>query len=300
MMNGYIKPPKMAMNFSESKSEIKLRSKNIFDNSGKSSGKIILVIIAIIVVLAGVLFAVFSKKTVNLTDKYELGKEVSVDLNGDGTKEKVYYGTDDFRINDVSYKNDIFYMLYENNPMEDYFIIADTDINDNQREIVIRVDGPSNDPEGHFFTFDGERLSYLGSVPSNLDVDDFDGNGNISGDLRLNILQTWWAPAKWELDENRNIVLKEQYVYFPYQPEEGNEIVLLRDLPVHENLNDSSQPKIVSPQKVKITKTDNKQFCYLEAEDGTKGWFMVNDFWKIGELDNISETEVFDNLCMAD
>lgn len=28
--------------------------------------------------------------------------------------------------------------------------------------------------------------------------------------------------------------------------------------------------------------------------------FRVNDFWKIGELDNISETEVFDNLCLAD
>lgn len=28
--------------------------------------------------------------------------------------------------------------------------------------------------------------------------------------------------------------------------------------------------------------------------------FRINDFWKIGELDNISETEVFDNLCLAD
>lgn len=148
--------------------------------------------------------------------------------------------------------------------------------------------------------YNGERLEYLGSVSSNVEVDDFDGNGSISGDLRLNILQTWWAPAKWEFDGNGNVVLKEQYMYYPYQPEEGNEVVLLRDLPVHENLTDSKQPTIVSPQKVRITKTDNKQFCYLEAEDGTKGWFMVNDFWKIGELDNISETEVFDNLCLAD
>lgn len=299
-MNKYIKPPKMSMSFSESKSEIKLRFKNIFDNFGKSSGRIMLVIIVIVLVFVGVMFAFSSKEVVNFTNKYELGKEISVDLNDDGIEERIYYGLDDFRVNGVSYKNDILYMVYENNPMEDYFIVADTDVTDSQKEIVLRVDGPSSDPEGHFFMYNGERLEYLGSVPSNVEVDDFDGNGSISGDLRLNILQTWWAPAKWEFDGNGNVVLKEQYIYYPYQPEEGNEVVLLRDLPVHENLTDSKQPTIVSPQKVRITKTDNKQFCYLEAEDGTKGWFMVNDFWKIGELDNISETEVFDNLCLAD
>lgn len=308
--NGYIKPPRMSMNFSENKVEIKKRFRNILDNSGKSSGKIMLALVCVVVIFAG-LFIAFSmnknedgkvenNKTSGSTAKYNIGKEVSVDLNGDGIAEKIYYGLDDFKVNDVSYKNDIIYMVYENSPMEDYFIIADTDENDSRKEIVLRVDGPSADPEGIFFTYDGNKLVYCGSVPSDLDVEDFDGKGNISGNLRLDILQTWWAPAKWELDDNGNVVLVEQDMYYPYQPDEEYSITLTKDLPVHEKLTDSKQPTIIPPQKVKITRTDNKQFCYIEAEDGKKGWFFVEDFAKLPEVNGEYAYDVFENLCMAD
>lgn len=303
--NGYIKPPRMAMSFSENKVEIKKRFKNILDNSGKSSGKIMLMLICIIVVFAGVFVAFSMNKNDNTekeqpTTKYNVGKEIKADLNGDGITEKIYYGLDDFKVNDVSYKNDILYMVYENNPLDDYFIIADTDERDTKKEIVLRVDGPSDDPEGIFFTYDGNKLVYCGSVPSYLDVEDFDGKGNISGTLRLDILQTWWAPAKWEFDDSGNVVLAEQDMYYPYQPDEEYSITLTKDLPVHEKLTDSKQPTIIPPQKVKITRTDNKQFCYIEAEDGKKGWFFVEDFAKLPEVNGEYAYDVFENLCMAD
>lgn len=307
---GYIKPPNMSMNFSENKAEMKKRFQNILDNSGKGSGKIMLILVGVAVILAG-LFIAFSmskngdekvenKKVANSTVKYDVGSEINVDLNGDGITEKIYYGLDDFRVNDVSYKNDIIYMVYENNPMDDYFIVADTDEKDSRKEIVLRVDGPSSDPEGHFLTFDGDKLAYCGSVSSDLDADDFDGKGIIFGNLRLDILQTWWAPAKWKLDNSGNIALVDQDIYYPYQPDEEYEVVLKKDLPVHEELTDSKQPTIIPPQKVKITKTDNKQLCYIEAEDGKKGWFFVENFAELPEVNGEYAYDVFENLCMVD
>ena len=77
-------------------------------------------------------------------------------------------------------------------------------------------------------------------------------------------------------------------------------MLLKEELPVCENLTDSKQKQVVKPQEVKITRTDNKRFCYLEAKDGTTGWFEVTDFFKLVDLDNKLATDVFEGLIMAD
>lgn len=307
-MKKYIEPPRMSLNFSETKKDIKKRLSNILNNSGKCKGIVAFLIVLVFIAIIGVFVTVShdgadliknDDKTVFAT-RYELGKEAKIDLDGDGNSETVYYGLDDFKVNGVSYRTEIESRVYEDSPYEDYFMIADVSDTDGQKEIVLRVDGPSDDPQGHFYTYKNNRLEYLGSVPSNLDVDAFDGKGEISGFLRLNVLQTWWAPAKWGFDLNGNIALKVQDIYYPVQPQEGYELVLKESLPVHESLTDSKQSIMMSPQKVKITETDNKQFCFVEAEDGTSGWFEVYDFFKIKELDGKIATDVFENLCMAD
>lgn len=311
-MKNFIKPPKMSMNFSENKEGMKKRFSNILNNSGKSKGIIALICFLILVVGVGVFVAV-SRESSNIkindepannkstvATRYEVGKEASVDLDGDGSEETVYYGLDDFKINGVSYKSEIEDRIYGDNPYDDYFMVADTLDTDGQKEIVLRVDGPSSDPQGHFYTYKNNGLEYLGSVPSDLDVKDFNGKGEISGLLRLDILQTWWAPAKWGFDKNGKIIKLAQNLYYPIQPEEGYELVLKESLPVHEKLTDSSQPTMMAPQKVKITITDNKQFCYIEAADGTKGWFAVDNFFELPELEGKYATDVFENLSMAD
>lgn len=230
--------------------------------------------------------------------QYRLGKEIAVDLNGDGKDESVYYGLDDFRINGTSYRNDaLLTNVYEDNPSEGFFIIADTNINDKQKEIVLKVNGPSDDPAGYFYLYNN-KLEKLGSVDSYITDKSFDGKGNIYGNVRLNILQTWWAPEVWKL-ENGKIARDEQKIYYPIQSAE-QEITLNVDLPVLENLTDSKQPTVMKPQKVKITATDNKQFCYVDGEDGTKGWFEVKDFYLVVAVDNKPATDVFTGLVMAD
>ena len=205
---------------------------------------------------------------------------------------------DDFRINGVSYRNDALLTdVYEDNPSEGFFIIADTNMNDKQKEIVLRVEGPSDDPVGYFYSYNN-KLEKLGSVNSYITGTSFDGKGNIYGDVRLDILQTWWAPEVWKL-ENGKIIRDMQKIYYPIQPDE-QKITLNVDLPVLENLTDSKQPIIMKPQKVKITATDNKHFCYIEGEDGTKGWFEVKDFYNVVAVDNKPATDVLTGLVMAD
>lgn len=225
-----------------------------------------------------------------------LGSTVEIDLDGDGKKETVFYSLNDFKINGVSYKNAI-EDVYLDNPVTDVFIIADIDKQDKQKEIVLKSDGPSDDPAAYFFTYKN-GLFRLGKAETSLNYQSFDGEGNFYGDVRLNILQTWFAPESWSLKDNK-IVRNTDHIYYPNQSFD-NKVYLKEELPVVDNFLDSKQPKIVKPQEVRITRTDNKAVCYLEAADGTTGWFMVTDFFKIVELDNKIATDVFDGLCMAD
>lgn len=243
-------------------------------------------------------------KGVERTDRSEnsvakeiaIGSTVEVDLDGDGKNETVYYSLNDFRINGVSYKNAIT-DVYMDNPVTDTFIIANINKNDKQKEIVLKTEGPSDDPAAYFFTYKN-GLVRLGKAETELNYTSFDGEGNFYGNVRLSILQTWFAPESWSLRDNE-IVRNTDHIYYPIYSL-SNKVYLKEELPVVDNFLDSKQPKIVKPQEVRITRTDNKSGCYLEAADGTTGWFMVTDFFKIVELDNKIATDVFDGLCMAD
>jgi len=232
----------------------------------------------------------------SIAKEVNLGETISIDLDGDGKLENIYYSLEDFKINDVSYKKEI-EDVYLDNPEQHTFIIVDLDKKDNQKEIVLKVEGPSDDPATHFYTYK-DGLIKLGKAETALNYTSFDGEGNFYGDVRLDILQTWFAPETWSLKDNK-IVRNTDHIYYPNQYI-GSRVILKEELPVHENLTDSKQPTIVKPQEVKITRTDNKKFCYLEAEDGTTGWFEVTGFFKIVALDNKIATDVFDGLCMAD
>lgn len=232
----------------------------------------------------------------SIAKEINLGETVSVDLDGDGKLENIYYSLDDFKINEVSYKKDI-EDVYLDNPDQHTFIVVDLDKKDNQKEIVLKVEGPSDDPVAHFYTYKNGLIK-LGKAETALSYTSFDGDGNFYGDVRLDILQTWFAPETWSLKNNK-IVRNADHIYYPNQYI-GSKVILKKELPIHENLTDSTEPIIVKPQEVKITRTDNKKFCYLEATDGTAGWFEVADFFKIVELDNEIATNVFEGLCMAD
>ena len=225
-----------------------------------------------------------------------IGETIRIDLDGDGKAEKVFYSLDDFQINDISYKKDI-EDVYLDYPNEQTFIIADIDKNDKQKEIILKVEGPSNDPAAHFYTYKNGLIK-LGMAATSLNYNSFDGEGNVYGNVRLDILQTWFAPETWSLKGN-GIVRNTDHIYYPIQFV-GSRVILKEELPVYESLTDRKQKTTIKPQEVKITRTDNKDFCYLEAADGTTGWFEVTEFFLMVDLGNKPATDVFDGLFMAD
>ena len=76
-------------------------------------------------------------------------------------------------------------------------------------------------------------------------------------------------------------------------------LVLLAEVTVYEERSESSRSVIMKPQEVKNVATDMKEWIFLEAEDGTKGWLRVVQL-KIPSLGNKSTSAVFDGLNMAD
>ena len=235
-----------------------------------------------------------SRNENSIAKEVRLENTVEVDLDGDGKNEKVFYSLDDFKINDVSYKKDIETLVYEDNPDEYSYIIVDLDKSDNQKEIVLKSEGPSDDPSAHIFTYKN-GLVKLGGLPAFVSYyDSFDGKGNIYADVRLDILQTWFAPETWSL-KNNEIVRNTDHIYYP----RPRTVTLKVDLPVYKDMN-SKETTIIKPQKVTITQTDNKQFCYLEAEDGSKGWFKVKGYSELPDLDNAHAWDAFDGLIYAD
>jgi cell division protein FtsL len=233
----------------------------------------------------------------DLTGRISLGKRVYSDLNGDGNYESIYYGLDDITIGLESYKHKIENDIYYNNPHKEKYILVDIDVNDNKKEIGLMVEGPSNDYMTHFYSYDGVNLLELGSVPFLVDnlKEQLDEDGNIYGKMRLQILQTWFAESRWRLVDNKLVHMPENF--FDVSSDQIHN--LLVELPLYRNIGDENIYTIMAPQQVKFLLTDNKNWCKLKGEDGSEGWFKIEEFNYLPDLNRYSQ-EVFDNLSFAD
>ena len=71
------------------------------------------------------------------------------------------------------------------------------------------------------------------------------------------------------------------------------------NLPVHKEKNLSSEKSMITPQKITFTKSDAKNWTYVEGADGTGGWVYTNSNRVIEEL-GFAAGEVFENLVLYD
>jgi hypothetical protein len=233
----------------------------------------------------------------DLTGRISLGERIYSDLNGDGNYESIYYGLDDISIGLESYKHKIENDIYDNNPHKEKYILVDIDVDDNQKEIGLMVEGPSNDYITFFYSYDGVNLLELGSVPFLVDnlKEQLDEGGNVYGKMRLQILQTWFAESRWRLVDNKLVHMLEKL--FDVSSDQTHN--LLVELPLYRNIGDENIYTIMTPQQVKFLLTDNKNWCKLKGEDGSEGWFRIEEFHYLPDLKLYSQ-EVFDNLNFAD
>ncbi len=226
---------------------------------------------------------------------YAMGDTLFADLDGDGKEEEIYYGADDLRIDGVSFKADIADVEL-NVPSRDVFLVTDIDTADGQRELALRCDGPSQDPQTFFYAWKQGRLFALGGVPCHTDDLDasFDGRGTVNGAMRLSVLQTWWASAQWSLNAG-TISLVPQAAYST-----GNcPAILETALPIYARAGDMEPSATLTPQAVTLTATDNEAWVEISGADGVHGWFRVQDYDWLPDIE-MSADEAFGGLSAAD
>ncbi|HKM00098.1 MAG TPA: SH3 domain-containing protein [Mobilitalea sp.] len=233
--------------------------------------------------------------------RVEVGTEFTADLNGDKTEDTIYYGAQmvqehgyDYevpflKINSVEYNYQYLQEKFGVNILTmshvGYYIL-DIDISDSYREIAILDEGPSSDPETHFFRYTGNELIYYGVITDFPENSTFrmGGDGKILARKRLNILQTWWADATWKLNEEE--VLEEQMseFYYPYQYEAGDNTInhAKEDLKLFQVPDrKSASVTIKKGEVIKLTSTDNLNWIEITSESGTKGWFYFQEGYKV-------------------
>jgi len=244
------------------------------------------------------------------------GNPAVADLDGAGKSEVIEYvlepsdGTyppvvSTFTINGTEFKD----LLYEDSilsldfPWGDGFYLVDIDKEDNMLEIAILDEGPSSDSSTYYFRYLEGELTYIGTVPDfpGSKTCSFAGDGTITAGFRLGVLQTWWAPATWRLNELDRLQQESQTAYIPY--EEWNKAALLEDLPLFPSKDQSSEETTIAPVGSSITfvETDNVHWVKLKTDGGVTGWFYLNDYSTVMVNGEPRETiEIFKDLLFAD
>jgi hypothetical protein len=259
--------------------------------------------------------AVMVDQTTKMPVHIPSGDPAVADLDGAGTSEVIEYvleSSDDayppavtsFTINGTDYKDLLYddFLLTLESPWLDGFYIVDIDGDDNMLEIAILDEGPSSDPRTYYFRYNEGELTYIGDIPDfpGSKTCSFAGDGTVTAQLRLSVLQTWWAPATWRLNELDRIQQESQTAYFPY--EDWNKSVLLEDLPLF-SAKDQASGTTIAPKgsAVIFTETDNLHWLKLNTEGGVTGWVYLNDFSTLKVNGESRETtEIFKDLLFAD
>ncbi len=219
--------------------------------------------------------------------EYKTGETVKADLTGDGVTNTVSYQVKDEGNDAYSYRLTIDGVTFELGetivmctPVTDVFYITDITTYEAGLEIAVLDEGPSGDPETHFFRYDGEAPVYLGAVSGfpfpeqNFGRNGFDGTGGIVGRGRVDLIETAYTEDYWRYDFEAGKIEEDSgrfYNFYYYIPHE-----LYVDLPVHRRMDASSETDLIpAGQKVYFLSTDGEAWIYVKGKDGTAGYMQV-------------------------
>ena len=230
-----------------------------------------------------------------------LGSRNSLDLDQDGTEERISLSVDYQYPNEIENK----YVLQAGD-----LSVTDTgEAMDNEiwgfsldgKNILLIVDeyGPSDDPVSTFYRYTEESLKYLGQIPAAPDNLVADG-GVIKTRIRCSVMGTMAIETQYMVDQNNTLSRMNQDVYtysknFRYPSEEDDFFAYLKqNLIVHEKRDAASAATEMTPQNVRFPYTDSENWVYVEGSTGQGGWLYVGD-WSYSK-----RRDVFDHLQMYD
>ena len=245
----------------------------------------------------------------NYERKAAQGNEIKKDLNGDGKEEIVFYDvnyTEDEYLAEVTFQVDgkeVVSTAVLEFPNEEYYLV-DLDQDDKYIEIAIQDYGPSEDPVTYFFRYleDGSTI-LLGGITDlwSSDTSRLLDNNLLEGRYRLSVLQTWYAPAHWKVEQDQ-LVMIEEATYYPYE----SSIVenqLMMDITVYETRSLDAKKIILTSEDgpIRFISTDDKNWVELETKNGSKYQMYLKDYSKAeSDGQEVEATSIFDSLIIAD
>ena len=213
-----------------------------------------------------------------------LGKNVSLDLNQDGTEETLavsvdwdteLYATDQYTLQ----VGDCVYSDFGENTQEAVYGIS---MDGNEILPVIYQSGPSEDPVSTIFRYDGNSLSMIGQIctwPENMKIED----GVLHTKIRCNTMGTMAIETSWILDENGQLSMLKQDAYeygkdFTYPGEPDDFFAYLKQtITVYSEKDEMSTATEMEPQYVNFPYTDGENWTYVQGESGQGGWLYLNE-----------------------
>lgn len=165
--------------------------------------------------------------------------------------------------------------------------------------LALYEDGASGDPRTCLFGYEKGQLKALGEFYDDIRTCTMEG-GVISGIERCDVIQTDAIHASWQIGDSGQV---ERVPGKVYDFVALNEVELLEELPVQSLPLPAGEDGIyfgiryftILPQTVRFLQTDSTfSWIYLEAADGSRGWFQM-DGGKVKELGKDS-SEVFGGM----
>lgn len=240
--------------------------------------------------------------------------EETVDLNGDGTAEKVScrYKEDaanweykvDLCIDDMVYDlSSYFEEIYFLNLHTEQFYITDIYPDDPGYEIAIMDYGASYDLVTYFFKYDSE-LHYLGAVSGfpfkeEQGLDGFAMTGLVMGMKRVDLIHTCYAYSLWYYDREQNKLVSRDTSGSMVQMEPDGGHKLNKDLILYQEMDTSAETLTLQAQdKVFFLETDGEEWIKVKGKDGIQGYMHCSS----EHIDNMSGSpqEIFSDLQFYD
>ena len=229
---------------------------------------------------------------------YNLGQSAKMDVDGDGKKDTITFesvenelrnGIENFQItiNGNKFVGEGTRFLKE---------LMALSLDGKELILITYEDGPSGDPLSIFYRYHEGRFEKIGNIFYDIRRCEVKDN-EIFGLFSCDLIQTQLAYGSWKINTEGKLeqVIANEYNLY----NEPNATTLIKNLPVHKEKNLSSEKSIITPQKITFTKSDAKNWTYVEGADGTGGWVYTNSNRVIEEL-GLAAGEVFENLVLYD
>lgn len=234
------------------------------------------------------------------------GEAVTVDLDGDGQEEEIFYQEEGPSLENTSpefalwINGEEFRLTVEENIIRESIGLVDIDCEDGKYEFAIRATGSSDDYVTVFFRYDSGEIREIGRTECVIDRNSMNtwkaylsGDGSIHGSRTLGILELRQVDARWDLDpgtDTLQLYEKGNYSYFSddwIEPFTGwrreHPYELTGQILVYSQMDRASEHTAVTGENARIIQflsTDGKN--WVEAElfmDGEfkRGWMYVKD-----------------------